>query len=717
MSAVVCAFTGINGELIALKDVSISALLRDLLADVTVRQTFRNDEPTNIEAIYTFPLPVDAVLLELDIRIGNRQLKGTVVEKRAAEKSYEDSIDSGDAAVMLEQLEPGVYTMNVGNLLPLESITISFRYAILYRWTGDRLKVMLPTTIATRYGASPHLPHQAPEASLFAENRFSIQIEVVGVLQNAQFNSPSHSLKSIRATEKTTLMLTQERTAMDRDFVLDVKAPQAQRSFLLTGRDGNGIAALASFQPFFPGLRQDSSLTMALVIDCSGSMQGDSIAQASHAVERIIESLGPSDRFTVIKFGSTTEQLWERLGSCTAANRDAALRFAQTIQASMGGTEIGKALELANGVLTSEKSGDILLVTDGEVSSWQPIVNDARRAGHRIFTVGVGNAVSEAFVRELASETGGKCELVSPREAMADRIIRHFERMRSPRAKEVKITWPRNVIDDYPSTFRTVFDGDTVFGFARFADPINPESVVLEGRLETGEILREEITVPSASTVEASEDISIVSRLAAHARLRESGAEKGLATALHYKLISLWTSWIAIVERPEGQKAIDIPAIRKVPQTPPGMILMNLSRRDVMPPASQSPRARRDNSALFESAPPLFSKTKAANDNLTEALIRLSNRDVSAMIKFLALVPNDEWRSLSEWASQEGHWQLAQDAFAFWNLLGNQPAADLTETKMRDGLNMLVYATKLSFTLNPATIKALKRKGIISQAG
>jgi len=717
MSAVACAFTGINGELIALKDVSISALLRDLLADVTVRQTFRNDEPTNIEAIYTFPLPVDAVLLELDIRLGNRQLKGTVVEKRAAEKSYEDSIDSGDAAVMLEQLEPGVYTMNVGNLLPLESITISFRYAMLYRWTGDRLKVMLPTTIATRYGASPHLPHQAPEASLFAENKFSIQIEVVGVLQNAQFNSPSHSLKSIRATEKTTLMLTQERTAMDRDFVLNVKAPQAQRSFLLTGRDGNGIAVLASFQPFFPELRQDRSLTMALVIDCSGSMQGDSIAQASHAVERIIESLGPSDRFTVIKFGSTTEQLWERLGSCTAANRDAALRFAQTIQASMGGTEIGKALELANGVLTSEKSGDILLVTDGEVSSWQPIVNDARRAGHRIFTVGVGNAVSEAFLRELASETGGECELVSPREAMAERIIRHFERMRSPRAKEVKITWPRNVIDDYPSTFRTVFDGDTVFGFARFADPINPESVVLEGRLETGEILREEITVPSASIEEASEDISIVSRLAAYARLRESGAEKGLATALHYKLISLWTSWIAIVERPEGQKAIDIPAIRKVPQTPPGMILMNLSRCDVMPPASQSPRARRDNSALFESAPPLFSKTKAANDNLTEALIRLSNRDVSAMIKFLALVPNDEWRSLSEWASQEGHWQLAQDAFAFWNLLGNQPAADLTETKMRDGLNMLVYATKLSFTLNPATIKALKRKGIISQAG
>jgi Ca-activated chloride channel family protein len=252
MSAVACAFTGINGEMIALKDVSISAVLRDLLADVTVSQTFTNTEQTNIEAVYTFPVPVDAVLLDLDIMIGDRHLKGAVVEKRAAEESYEGAIESGDAAVMLEQLEPGVYTMNVGNLLPFETITISFRYAMLYRWSADRLRVMLPTTIAERYGVSPHLPHQAPETSLFAENRFSIQIDVIGVLQNAQFNSPSHALELVRATDKTTLSLTKERTAMDRDFVLNIKAPQAQRSFLLAGKDVTGFAALASFQPFFP---------------------------------------------------------------------------------------------------------------------------------------------------------------------------------------------------------------------------------------------------------------------------------------------------------------------------------------------------------------------------------------------------------------------------------------------------------------------------------
>ena len=51
------------------------------------------------------------------------------------------------------------------------------------------------------------------------------------------------------ADGKTTLVLNQERAAMDRDFVLNVKAPQAQRNFLLTGKDGSGVAAMASFQP------------------------------------------------------------------------------------------------------------------------------------------------------------------------------------------------------------------------------------------------------------------------------------------------------------------------------------------------------------------------------------------------------------------------------------------------------------------------------------
>ena len=117
MNQLTSALTGLGGERVALCDVSVCAVLQDLLAEVTVSQTYRNDERVNIEAVYTFPLPLDAVLLNLEVEIGGRLLKGVVVEKKAAEEKYEDAVAAGDAAVMLESIEPGLYTMNVGIIL------------------------------------------------------------------------------------------------------------------------------------------------------------------------------------------------------------------------------------------------------------------------------------------------------------------------------------------------------------------------------------------------------------------------------------------------------------------------------------------------------------------------------------------------------------------------------------------------------------------------
>ena len=173
MSPLASVLAGVRGERIALSDVSVSATLRDLLGEVTVCQTYRNDEDVNIEAVYTFPLPLDAVLLDLRVQIGGRTLNGVVVEKKAAEEKYEDAVAAGDAAVMLEAIEPGLYTMNVGNLLPKEAATITFVYAIVCTgWRhaagvaadDDRAEVWdvasraAPDPRVVSYGGKPILP-------------------------------------------------------------------------------------------------------------------------------------------------------------------------------------------------------------------------------------------------------------------------------------------------------------------------------------------------------------------------------------------------------------------------------------------------------------------------------------------------------------------------------------------------------------------------------
>lgn len=567
MNNLASALTGIDGEHVALSDIAVSAVLRDLLAEVTSSQTYRNDEAVNIEAVYTFPLPLDAVLLSLQVKIGGRVLTGVVTEKSAAEEQYEDAVAAGDAAVMLEELEPGLYTMNVGNLLPGEQVTITFTYALLYRWVGDRLRLFLPTTVAPRYGDSPHQPHQVPETSLAVENMFSLQIEIFGSLRDARFTCPSHEVAIERLADKAVISLQQPKAVMDRDFILNVSAPQAARSFVLCDRDGAGAAAVASFQPFFPGLQQPRALNLAIVIDCSGSMAGDSIEQARRALAGILDGLQAQDNLTLLAFGNSTNLLSKQLLPCNPKNLAKARQFAQQLDANMGGTEIGRALQETYAAVRGSECADIFLVTDGEVSEWNSVVSEARRAGHRIFTVGVGAAVSEAFVRELAIATGGSCELVTPKEGMSDRVIRHFERMRAPRAKRAAIRWPEGAAGIAPVNVGPVFEGDTIVAAAQFSDFRDSPSVVLEIETENGEVTRQELPLVMAPLSAGEDSISTVARLAASLRLHQLHKQAGLQTALHYQLVSPWTNYLVIAERAEGEKSEILPELRKVPQT------------------------------------------------------------------------------------------------------------------------------------------------------
>ncbi|MGB8433496.1 MAG: VIT domain-containing protein [Burkholderiales bacterium] len=139
-----------TGTAVPLEGVAVRAELTDLLEEVTLAQTYRNREAVNIEAVYTFPLPREAVLLALDVTLGEKTLTGVVVGRTQAEHDYEEAITDGNNAVMLEQVEPGLYSLSVGNLLASEVATVKVRYAKLHGWNGEQLRLLLPTVVAAR---------------------------------------------------------------------------------------------------------------------------------------------------------------------------------------------------------------------------------------------------------------------------------------------------------------------------------------------------------------------------------------------------------------------------------------------------------------------------------------------------------------------------------------------------------------------------------------
>ena len=563
---------------VVLEEVGIDAAIDDLMAAVSVCQRYRNPGTTHVEAVYTFPLPLDAVLLQFEMELGDRRMAGTVIAKPDAEERYEDAIAEGDAAVRLEQSQPGLYTANVGNLAPGETATVRFRYGLLLRWNGDTVRLMLPTTIAPRYGDPADgglAPHQAPEFAFDAERSFRLQAAVRGALQGARWASPSHDIAVTPDTWQTVIEIARP-AAMDRDVVLEARAVTAVDtgdSRALLARDGGGWVVLASFRPELTDLMEPAAhRNLKIVVDCSGSMSGDSIAQVRIAGERILQSLRPGDLFDIVAFGSRHRALFGRETPASAANVAHARGFVRGLDADMGGTEIQNALRAAYRIAGEPgMARDLLLITDGEVWDTRRAIDDARRSGHRIFTVGVGSSVAEPFVRALAEATGGACELVTPREDMAERIHRHFQRILAPPARTARVVWPAPVCQAVPDPLPPPYPGDTMHLFGSFAErPRGP--VTLELELTDGRTVTQRMEVGPEPTDGTAADgpstaRSDVARMGAALRL-PAMADGAAATelAVRYQLLSEWTDYLVVHVRAEADKATDLPSLVKVPQ-------------------------------------------------------------------------------------------------------------------------------------------------------
>src|SRR5687767_12869770 len=80
---------------IQIKDHHVDVVINNGFARTEVQQTFFNPNPTNLEAIYSFPLPKSASLSEVTIFAGEKEIHGEVLEKKEANQVYEAEKQSG----------------------------------------------------------------------------------------------------------------------------------------------------------------------------------------------------------------------------------------------------------------------------------------------------------------------------------------------------------------------------------------------------------------------------------------------------------------------------------------------------------------------------------------------------------------------------------------------------------------------------------------------
>ncbi len=562
--------------------------------DLRIQQRYRNAEAQPIEAVYLFPLPEDSAVIGVEVRVGERHYRAEIEEREAAFERYDDALAEGHGAVLLDEERPNLFHLSVGNLLPGEEALVELRLLGSAQPEGRGLRLSLPSTVAPRY--TPAALSEAERAEIercappYVEAvpfgwTLDLTLEMPSALRVV--SSPSHPLRVEIDGSRGRVSFASGEQVPDRDLVIALELAEPHQASAWAAEAFGREHLVLELWPELPTTPRTAPRNVAFLVDCSGSMGGDSIAEARRAVELCLRQLDPGDRFQVLRFGSRFEALSPSPRSLDQASLDETVAQVRALDATMGGTEILPALEWIFAALERSEAShlDLVVLTDGEVSNEDQVLRRvaAARGRCRIFSFGIGAGASEFLVRGLARHSGGQAEMIFPGERIEPKVLQQFARLDSPTLSDVQVLWGSAGAEAAPRRLPPLFSGDALRVAARL--PAGE-------RAEEGALLRLQARRPDGSLLEAtaplrrSQSPTALALFWARSALRdleegEAGPRRGSQQARgtrespavrisrSYGLLCRETSFVAVLQREQGQRADQAPELRRVALLPP----------------------------------------------------------------------------------------------------------------------------------------------------
>jgi Ca-activated chloride channel family protein len=516
-------FSSADRKPIPLDRVRVEARVVDAAARVTIRQAYRNLERVPLEVVYTFPLDEGAAVCGFEASVDGVRYVGRVMERDEAFRQYDDALEAGHGAYLLDEERADVFTASLGNLNPGAHVELSITYVAELAPEGDAVRFTLPTAVSPRYapaadrtGVGP-APAETlnPPVAWEVPYGFSFEMEatMAGAIRSVQ--SPSHPIELELDGARAMVRLAQRQAAMDRDLVIVIGADGLAAPHATVERGEKGNAVAISVLPRFESHAQAAEVIF--VIDRSGSMAGPSIAEVRNALQLCLRSLTPGSRFNIVSFGDRHAALFEESRAYDEASLGEAAALVGALEADMGGTEILPALQFA--VQQAPVAGlprQVLLLTDGEVTNTDEVIDLARRhaATARFFTFGIGAGASQHLVNGIARVSGGAAEFIAPGERIEAKVMRQFKRVFAPAMTDVTVEWAPPGLTPASDRIPPVFDGERVRLYA-LADALNAASATLRGTI-AGRAVAFHIPIDPADAVQG----DTIATLAARARIR-----------------------------------------------------------------------------------------------------------------------------------------------------------------------------------------------------
>jgi Ca-activated chloride channel homolog len=463
------------GDQLVVKSHRVDVQIASQVATTRIDQVFFNPNEWVAEGTYIFPIPEGATVAKFTMIVDGQAIEAKILTAEEAAAIYDQIVRSMRDPALLQYVGQGAIQASVFPIPPGESREVQISYEQVLVAEGGLVRYLYPLN-TEQFSAQPL-------------EQVSVRVEVTSSDPIRAIYSPSHSVAMTQDSE-THFIAGWEASNVwpSDDFELIYTVAQDQiGSNLLSYLDpvtNEGYFMLLAA----PGIKTGQVVVakdVIIVLDTSGSMEGEKIVQAKQAVSYVLTHLNPEDRFGVIEFSTGVRFYDQQLRSSGEAS--AAAGWVETLPAT-GGTDINRALLEAMAMTETERPTYVVFLTDGlptegEVDSAMILSNvgAASPDNVRLFSFGVGDDVDTFLLDSLVQQENGITSYVRPGERIDEEVSLFYSKVGSPVLTDLTLDFGTVQVQDlYPNPLPDLYAGSQLVLVGTYATG-GPTTVTLSG--------------------------------------------------------------------------------------------------------------------------------------------------------------------------------------------------------------------------------------------
>ena len=471
---------------VEMTSLAVEVEIVDGVATTRLRHTIRNSGFRPAEATWVLPLPAGAVADGLRMTVGGVEMESDVHGADQARDIYESIVRRRRDPALLEYLGRGCLRARVFPVPPQDEVEVETVFRQVLPKVDGSFHWSFPVA-ASGLGGRPPL-HVTLDLSLCTTQPLQHALSPLGRVDVARVG-PREARASLEAPGselREELALFFGFSEEDLGVHLMSTRPQAE---------DRGTFVLLLTPTLEDPEDEPVPRTISFVVDTSGSMKGQKLAQVQGALNNFLQSLRPDDRFDIVPFSTVPRPFFGFPVEASAANLEEARERVRILQAQ-GGTNVHDSLIAGLSTLPADPTrlSVVVFLTDGlptvgtqDVGQIEAAARRGNDGDARIFVFGVGDDVNTLLLDRLAASSRGERAYVRPGQSIESHASALFTKLSHPALTDVQLEIEGvEVTEQVPAQLPDLFRGSTLTVTGRYRGG-GPKALRLRGRVGEAE--------------------------------------------------------------------------------------------------------------------------------------------------------------------------------------------------------------------------------------